>query len=331
MLDGNRRWAQAVGARHRPRPPRRRGQHRAAARLVRGGRHRGRHPVAALDRQPQPAAAGARAAARHHRRRRRRARRAAALAAPPGRRARPAAGRPPSGSRRPRSRPATSTGCWSTSPSGTAAAARSPTPSGRCSTSTPPGHLARGARRGHRRRAHRRAPLHQGPARPRPGHPHLRRAAARRLPAVAERASEFYFCEAYWPDFRRVDFLRAIRAYAHRERNRPASAHVTRGWACRPGWRRFRTYFPGTRSATRRSRQEAKFVAITATAPTRARPRTYAARPGPGTLLRTGAPTGACRSGEGTPVATAKRAENAPAGRRTYVLDTSCCSPTPVR
>jgi short-chain Z-isoprenyl diphosphate synthase len=30
--------------------------------------------------------------------------------------------------------------------------------------------------------------------------------------------SEFYFCEAYWPDFRRTDFLRALRAYAHRER-----------------------------------------------------------------------------------------------------------------
>jgi len=30
--------------------------------------------------------------------------------------------------------------------------------------------------------------------------------------------SEFYFCEAYWPDFRRVDFLRAIRAYSDRER-----------------------------------------------------------------------------------------------------------------
>ena len=30
--------------------------------------------------------------------------------------------------------------------------------------------------------------------------------------------SEFYFCEAYWPDFRRVDFLRAVRAYALRER-----------------------------------------------------------------------------------------------------------------
>ena len=30
--------------------------------------------------------------------------------------------------------------------------------------------------------------------------------------------SEFYFCEAYWPDFRHVDFLRALRAYAERER-----------------------------------------------------------------------------------------------------------------
>ena len=30
--------------------------------------------------------------------------------------------------------------------------------------------------------------------------------------------SEFYFCEAYWPDFRRTDFLRALRAYAQRER-----------------------------------------------------------------------------------------------------------------
>ncbi|HEX7187884.1 MAG TPA: isoprenyl transferase [Actinomycetes bacterium] len=30
--------------------------------------------------------------------------------------------------------------------------------------------------------------------------------------------SEFYFCEAYWPDFRKVDFLRAIRSYAARGR-----------------------------------------------------------------------------------------------------------------
>ncbi len=30
--------------------------------------------------------------------------------------------------------------------------------------------------------------------------------------------SEFYFCEAYWPDFREVDFLRAIRDYESRQR-----------------------------------------------------------------------------------------------------------------
>ena len=30
--------------------------------------------------------------------------------------------------------------------------------------------------------------------------------------------SEYYFCEALWPDFRRVDFVRALRAYSQRER-----------------------------------------------------------------------------------------------------------------
>ena len=30
--------------------------------------------------------------------------------------------------------------------------------------------------------------------------------------------SEFYFCEALWPDFRKVDFIRALRAYGQRER-----------------------------------------------------------------------------------------------------------------
>ncbi|GAB3164727.1 isoprenyl transferase [Myceligenerans halotolerans] len=30
--------------------------------------------------------------------------------------------------------------------------------------------------------------------------------------------SEYYFCEAYWPAFRRVDFLRALRDFAQRER-----------------------------------------------------------------------------------------------------------------
>jgi short-chain Z-isoprenyl diphosphate synthase len=30
--------------------------------------------------------------------------------------------------------------------------------------------------------------------------------------------SEFYFCDALWPDFRRIDFLRALRSYALRHR-----------------------------------------------------------------------------------------------------------------
>ncbi len=30
--------------------------------------------------------------------------------------------------------------------------------------------------------------------------------------------SEFYFCDAYWPAFRRVDFLRALRSYGARQR-----------------------------------------------------------------------------------------------------------------
>ena len=30
--------------------------------------------------------------------------------------------------------------------------------------------------------------------------------------------SEFYFCEAFWPDFRKVDFLRALRNFQARDR-----------------------------------------------------------------------------------------------------------------
>ena len=30
--------------------------------------------------------------------------------------------------------------------------------------------------------------------------------------------SEFYFCDAYWPAFRKVDFLRVIRSYQQRKR-----------------------------------------------------------------------------------------------------------------
>ena len=32
--------------------------------------------------------------------------------------------------------------------------------------------------------------------------------------------SEFYFCDAFWPGFRRVDFLRAIRSYQQRQRRK---------------------------------------------------------------------------------------------------------------
>jgi short-chain Z-isoprenyl diphosphate synthase len=34
--------------------------------------------------------------------------------------------------------------------------------------------------------------------------------------------SEFYFCDPYWPDFRKIDFLRAIRSYERRKRRRGA-------------------------------------------------------------------------------------------------------------
>ena len=67
MLDGNRRWAKARGAGTSE-------GHQAGAdnianllSLVRRGRRRGGHPVAAVDRQPQPPREGAAAAAGDHR------------------------------------------------------------------------------------------------------------------------------------------------------------------------------------------------------------------------------------------------------------------------
>jgi short-chain Z-isoprenyl diphosphate synthase len=32
--------------------------------------------------------------------------------------------------------------------------------------------------------------------------------------------SEYYFCDVFWPEFRRIDFLRAIRSYGQRQRRR---------------------------------------------------------------------------------------------------------------
>ncbi|TRM91282.1 UDP diphosphate synthase, partial [Sulfolobus sp. B1] len=31
--------------------------------------------------------------------------------------------------------------------------------------------------------------------------------------------SELFFCEAYWPEFRKIDLWRAIRSYQKRKRN----------------------------------------------------------------------------------------------------------------
>ena len=119
--------------------PGRRRQHLPAARLVRGGGRQGRDAVAALQRQPhQPSARADGRTAADHRGRGRVARRHGPLAHPPGGGPRPAPGqhRAEAQGRR-RTPPATSTGSWSTSPSGTAGGARSRTPYGRCSRSTP--------------------------------------------------------------------------------------------------------------------------------------------------------------------------------------------------
>ena len=43
--------------------------------------------------------------------------------------------------------------------------------------------------------------------------------------------SEYYFCEAYWPDFRRVDFLRALRSFAQRHRSVRRLSYARKGHA----------------------------------------------------------------------------------------------------
>ncbi len=55
--------------------------------------------------------------------------------------------------------------------------------------------------------------------------------------------SEFYFCEAYWPDFRKVDFLRAMRAYASASAGTAASP--TRD-SLTPAFARVARCFPGS-------------------------------------------------------------------------------------
>ena len=46
--------------------------------------------------------------------------------------------------------------------------------------------------------------------------------------------SEFYFCEALWPDFRKVDFLRALRDVRRPRSAATASAGPRHGVRARP-------------------------------------------------------------------------------------------------
>ena len=189
--------------------------------VVRGGRRRGRHPVAALDRQPQPPARASSSrcstvigdavdalAAQH----RWRIHPVGALdllpaaladAAQGGRGGHPRRRRAAGQHRRRR----------------TAAAARSPTPSARCSRSTPSA-------------APRLEELaevidveHIAEHLYTKGQPDpdlvIRTSGEQRLGGFLlwqSAQSEFYFCEAYWPDFRTVDFLRADPRLRQRER-----------------------------------------------------------------------------------------------------------------
>ena len=221
MLDGNRRWAKAVGADTAEGYQAGADNIRAAARLVRGGRRRGRHAVAALDRQPQPPVRascpacttvieGAVESLAAERRWRVHPVGALDLL--------PASTRGEAQGRRGR-HPRRSTGSWSTSRSGTAAGARSRTPCARCCRSRP-------------RPARTLEELadvidveHIAEHLYTKGQPDpdlvIRTSGEQRLGGFLlwqSAHSEFYFCEACWPDFRRVDFLRAIRAYAERER-----------------------------------------------------------------------------------------------------------------
>ena len=80
-------------------------------------------------------------------------------------------------------------------------------------------HLAGRTRRGARGRAHRRAPLHPR-ASPIPDLV-IRTSGEQRLSGFLlwqTANTEFHFTDVYWPDFRRVDFLRALRDYSARHR-----------------------------------------------------------------------------------------------------------------
>ena len=154
---------------------------------------------------------GARPAAADHRGRRHRARRRGPLADQPGGCARPAPGQTARALKEAAAATRDVQGCWSTSPSGTAVGARSPTPYAPCSSTT--------RRRAPRSRSSRTIldVEHIAEHLYTKGQPDpdlvIRTSGEQRLGGFLlwqSTHSEFYFCEAYWPDFRRVDFLRAL-------------------------------------------------------------------------------------------------------------------------
>ena len=119
----------------------------------------------------------------------------------------------------PRTPPAGSRACTSTWPSGTAGAGRSRTPSARFWSS----------RRQQGRSIEELAEIldveHIAEHLYTAGQPDpdlvIRTSGEQRLSGFLlwqSAHSEFYFCEALWPDFRKVDFLRALRSYSQRHR-----------------------------------------------------------------------------------------------------------------
>ena len=123
------------------------------------------------------------------------------------------------GSRRPTRAPRTWTGCWSTSPCPTAAGTSCGTRSARCSprrpaNGTPISELAKTLDIEHI------AEHLYTKGQPDPDLI-IRTSGEQRLSGFLmwqSAHSEFYFCEALWPDFRKVDFIRALRSYGQRER-----------------------------------------------------------------------------------------------------------------
>ena len=134
---------------------------------------------------------------------------------------RPAAAEPAGGDPRRRGRPPPATiASTSTSPWPTAGARRSPTPSAASSpTEAEKGRSVAEVARGARREAHRAATSTPPACRSRTSSCAPAARCACRASCCGRAAySEFYFCDTYWPAFRKIDFLRALRSHHQRQR-----------------------------------------------------------------------------------------------------------------